>query len=156
MSTTNLLEEAKELLKYNNIASLATASPLDAAPEVAIVHYWYDGICSLYFATLPNSRKMQNLTTNNKVALAIVDNVGKKELQIEGNAQIIDNQDEIATLLISIHKAVSKNSSVPIEWPILKLHPKDITIVKVTIIRFKYLNFTDKASILEGLFVDWI
>lgn len=154
--TDNFLEEKKELLKFNKIASLATASSIDASPEVVIVNYWYDGIRSLYFATRSDSRKMQNLATNNKVSLVTVDIVNKQELQIEGTAHVVDNSDDSTAILISIHKAMKSNSSKIPVWPILKLHPKDLTIVRIIIEHSKYTNFTEENPVSESIFTDWI
>ena len=147
-----LIEEAKQFLKNNNVASLATISHALAKPEAAIIFYYYDNRNALYFTTLSNSRKIKNISINNNVALTICNAENKQELQIEGNASIIDNPDDTILLIGFIYKAIKNDSN----WPILKLHPKDLTVVRIVIKWFKYSNFTENNSVLEGNFADWI
>lgn len=152
----NSLEEAKKFLKNNIVASLATISSTEAQPEAAIIYYYYDNLNSLYFTTISNSRKIHNIEINNKVALTICNAENKQELQLEGNAYIIDNPDDATLILTSIYKAIKKDAPNPSSWPILKLHPKDLTVIRIVIKWFKYSHFTQSSPVLEGNSSDWI
>ncbi len=163
---SQLLKEAKDFLKNNNVASLATISAPEAIPQTvieavpqsaiepgpasAIIYYYYDGIKSVYFATRNDSAKIQNITFNNRVSLTICKAIERQEIQIKGYANIIDNPDDSIKFLISIHNAIKKDILPSQAWPLMELIPEKITIIQVTIDQFKYSHFSEKASIIEG------
>lgn len=99
-------EELKEyILDYlskNRRMTLATSH--DNIPWAATVLFAYERDFSLYFISVPDSRKTKNIETNPKVSVAINEYVHKAGftigLQIEGKAIMINKEKDKAELEI--------------------------------------------------------
>jgi nitroimidazol reductase NimA-like FMN-containing flavoprotein (pyridoxamine 5'-phosphate oxidase superfamily) len=94
----------KEFLLANEACRLATCH--DNTPHVVPVSYVFeDG--AFYFATDLETRKLENLKKNDKVAL-VVDvynsSVGNKAVCVQGKAEIIERGKEFARLYRIFHE----------------------------------------------------
>jgi uncharacterized protein YhbP (UPF0306 family) len=85
-----------DYLAENKVASLATSK--DNIPWAAPVLYAYDSDLNLYFISEPDTRKIQNILSNPKVAVTIAE-VRYKErkmvgigIQLEGEAYQIEKE----------------------------------------------------------------
>lgn len=148
-----LLGESKALIINNKMAVMATASS-DGKPESAFFYYCFDeNDNSIFFATTKDSKKLKNLKKNNNIAVSISDMSIHQEIQIDGKANIITDPEKAAELFMCIHKSLDGLKN---QWPLLKLHPTDITIVKIVIEKFKFSHFTHIGPVLEGTPKDWM
>lgn len=150
MENNDVMQEAKKFLSSNVVASLATISFQENKPEVSVVYYYYDNTKYIYFATTKEGQKINNITVNNNVALTICDVSAKKEIQISGTADFVDDPEADSQYLVAIHQAIKANASDVDEWPLLHLHPEGIRIVRIAIEEFKYSQFKPQALVIEG------
>ena len=83
------------MLEFMSARSLCVISTVDqnCKPESAMVAYVHDGL-ELYIGTSNKSRKFKNILENGSVAVVIADLTG--EVQYEGQAQIVSNDDLVA------------------------------------------------------------
>lgn len=148
-----LLGESKALIKNNKMAAVATVSS-DGKPDSAYFYYCFDeNDNSIFFATTSESKKLQNLKSNSNIAISISDMSIQQEIQLYGKANIIKDSEKAAELLMCIHKSLDGLRN---QWPLLKLHPADVVIVKVIIEKFKFSHFTHLGPVLEGTPKDWM
>jgi len=83
-------------LEKNRLMSLATSD--GSKPWVSTVFFAYDTDLNIYFISVPNTRKITNLTKNPQVAIVINQSQPAGELvqglQIEGKAEKLDKEEE--------------------------------------------------------------
>lgn len=96
----------KEFLSRNEVCRVATCH--DNIPHAVPVSYVFeekDG--SFYFATDLETRKLENIKKNNRVALAVdvySSSVGNSAVCIQGTAEIIERGQEFARLYKEFHR----------------------------------------------------
>ncbi|AIC14619.1 pyridoxamine 5'-phosphate oxidase family protein [Nitrososphaera viennensis] len=93
----------KEFLLANEACRVATCH--DNMPHVVPVSYVFEG-GAFYFATDLETRKLENLKKNDRVALAVdvYDNsAGNKAICVQGRAEIIEGGKEFASLYRIFH-----------------------------------------------------
>ena len=152
-STMDTLQIAKEFLKNNKLASLATLAHDSGRPQLSVVYYILEDNY-IFFITDKGSRKALNVIKNKKIALLIVYERFSEMLQIEGTCEIIDNSDiRLRKSMQIFDKINSADTSEP--WPVLKLHPIDLEVFKIEVEWFKYSKFGEDTALLEGSKNDW-
>ena len=150
MIDESMRSNVKEFLVKNKLAYLATLSSQTKTPQVAAVYYYYDNKNHIVFSTTQESRKIANIMQDASVAFCIGRDDTKETLQIEGQARIIEDREERLQLLTLLYKKISENETRSFHWPIIKLHTKDVIVIKVAIDWFRYGSFGEKTSIIEG------
>ena len=71
----------------------------DGRPHSAAVWFLWDGSAFLIFSR-PNNQKIRNLRQNSNVLLALDDTKnGSDVIQVEGKAELLDNNDELSATL---------------------------------------------------------
>lgn len=147
---------AFEFLCDNRLGVLSSVSPKDHAPQASLIYYVVDGK-NIYFVTTKQSRKIENITQNNRVSFTIFSEIPPLELQVEGTTEFVANQDKKSHISKIYMENANKNNET-LHWPpILKL-PNDegFHFVKITVSYFKYSDFRARdGKIVEGTPSDW-
>ena len=80
----------EERLRHNIIAWLTTVRP-DGQPECVPIWYLLRDDETLLFYSMPKSRKLANIQSNPKVALALdVSDLGRDNIRVNGTAALTD------------------------------------------------------------------
>lgn len=117
----------KEFLLANEACRIATCH--DNIPHVAPVSYVFeDG--AFYFATDLETRKLENIRKNGRIALVIdvYSSVGNKAVCVQGRAEIIERGKEFARLYKMFHEKfawVRRDPWKEGEAPFVKVVPKN-------------------------------
>lgn len=117
----------KEFLLANEACRIATCH--DDVPHVVPVSYVFeDG--AFYFATDLETRKLENIKKNRRIALAIdvYSSVGNKAICVQGRAEIIEQGKEFARLYKIFHEKfawVRRDPWKEGEAPFVKVVPKN-------------------------------
>jgi nitroimidazol reductase NimA-like FMN-containing flavoprotein (pyridoxamine 5'-phosphate oxidase superfamily) len=93
----------KDFLSKNEACRVATCQ--ENIPHVVPVSYYFeDGI--FYFATDYETKKLDNIRGNNKVALAVdvYSSVGNRAVCVQGTAEVIERGSEFLRLYKIFHK----------------------------------------------------
>ncbi|HVX03252.1 MAG TPA: pyridoxamine 5'-phosphate oxidase family protein [Nitrososphaera sp.] len=93
----------REFLLANEVCRVATCH--DDTPHVVPVSYVFEG-GAFYFATDLETRKLENLKKNDKVALAVdvyESSVGNRAVCIQGKAEVIEGGKEFERLYKIFH-----------------------------------------------------
>ena len=92
-----LKKKITEYLEYHSIATVATVSA-EGKPNASAVEYVNDGF-TLYFMSMPKSRKTQDIKKNPVVALTINESVldmrGTQGIQYEGKAKPVEDGEQV-------------------------------------------------------------
>jgi len=130
-------------LKEQTLAVIATTSS-DAQPEAATVDYFMDDNWNIYVLTHKETRKVENIQKNNKVAVVVGTVLATHTAQIEGKARIIKPSDpEFSDLLLHFAGLKSLYAS-----PLFKITGVDLVIIKITITWLRWLEI-NKESMRE-------
>lgn len=92
----------KDFLAKNEACRVATCHG-DVPHVVPVSYVFEDGV--FYFATDLETRKLENLKHNNRVALAVdvYSSVGNKAICVQGTAEIIERGKDFARLYKTFH-----------------------------------------------------
>lgn len=121
-------EAERKFLLANEACRVATCH--DNIPHVVPVSYIFES-GAFYFATDLETRKLENIRKNHKVALAVDvydSSVGNKAVCIQGQARIIENGKEFARLYKIFHDKFAWVRLDPWkegEAPFIQVIPKD-------------------------------
>lgn len=150
-------QKAWEFLKKNRLATLATISIENNAPQAAFVYFLTDEDFHIYIVTAKDSRKFSNISKNNKVALVIGQEMEPLVLQIEGTAKIEADKSKIHHLSSKYLGVANVNTTTPNWPPVMKLAvDQGYEFIKVTITHFKFSDFVGLDSfIVEGTPENW-
>ncbi len=78
-----LISEAKEFIKHNRTAVIATCFPPDPTPHASTIYYVYDNKQSIFFTTTKAGGKANAIALNSRVAIVITHEEEKQTIQIE-------------------------------------------------------------------------
>jgi len=134
-------EKAIEFLMHNDVAVVATTSPV-GEPQAAALYYIAESAKILYFVTGSNTKKFQNLRENARVAFVVGSGSEPVTLQGGGIAEVIHGgrKDEI---LDKFKKIVERERS----WPILEvLSPGFIEVFCVHVSWLSWLDHRGKNA----------
>ena len=116
-----------EVLRRQHIMTIATIRP-DGYPQATTVNYIHDDLI-LYFATAATSQKAENIKTNNKVSVAIVDQAEDfyklRGLSLSGTAARVQEKqraEEFASRLFS---------SFPQSRRLVPEDPKELAVYEI-------------------------
>ena len=146
---------ALEFLCDNRYGVVSTIS-IQNKPESALVYYVVDGK-DIFFITPSISRKLMNITTNERIAFVVFKELPPMEIQVEGIAQVVEDP-QIKNRISGLYLEKANNNPQTINWPpILKLPNLDgFAFIKITVDCFKFSDFSKAdAAIVEGAIEDW-
>ena len=149
--------KAWEFLKNNRLASLATISSEENAPQASLIYYIASENFHIYIVTAKDSRKFKNITKNNKVALVVGQEMDPLVLQLEGTTEIVEDESKIHDLSSRYLEIANSNTKTPNWPPVMRLSVSEgYVFVKITVTHFKFSDFTGLDSfIIEGTPKDW-
>lgn len=142
-------EQIKTFLVNNKVATLATIGGESQTPQAALVYFLYDNQDCIFLATLGESRKVQNLTENISAALVIGEEGSKQTIQIEGNAEMVDDRGMRVKILSDLNKRISSGNAES-SWPLLRLEPTDIVVFRLKINWLRFSSFGEDRTIVEA------
>lgn len=147
--------KALEFLCANNLCTLSTIGV--NYPESSLLYYVVEDKHYLYMITTKQSRKINNLLNNNKISLVVYSENPPLELQIEGDAERVDDQEKKEHIAKIYLEMASKNPETKNWPPVIKLpNTEGFEFIKITIHKFKYSDFrTPDYFIVEGTPLDW-
>lgn len=134
-----LKQEALDFLRKHIIAVVATTDDAHA-PQAATVLYHIDDNMNFYFITRKQTRKYKNLMTNGKVALVVGMGDGPGTIQVEGEARLIEDGEEVGKFFENMKK--HDGLAEAYYGPFLMLPGLDLAIfcVRVSWMRYLHLN----------------
>lgn len=126
MEKEDYKKEALKFLGEHVTAAVATVSAT-GEPGVATMYYYTDDDFNFYFITAQNSQKLENIKTNNKVAVVVGFGPAPIVVQAGGIAEIsCDFKEEF------INKVFKKiNFHGLDQWPVLQLAKEGLVLLKV-------------------------
>jgi uncharacterized pyridoxamine 5'-phosphate oxidase family protein len=147
-----------EFIRSNRLVSFATIAADSGFPQLSYVYYIMNGEHQIFIATTENSRKIKNIKKNNKVALLIGSEVEPQVAQIEGVASVVSELELRLEILMRISTVANQNpNSLNMPPLVTLLKRSDLVIIKITIDKFKYSDFsTEESSIIEGILKDLV
>lgn len=136
-------ESARAFLSNNSIAVVATFDTESKSAQAGVVYYYLDGRGRLVFSTSKDSRKIVNIQKNPGVGAVVMHESKPVELQIEGDAQIVQNTEQKAEILGKI-ALIANKSPRTMGWPpLLTLSMNSgVECIEIHIRRFKYSDFS--------------
>lgn len=128
MSETVSKEDARLFLQEHPLGVLATTSS-EAQPYASPILFIVDSNLNFYFATKSNTKKITNILQNKEVSLAVVDGPKRQVMQVQGEARILTNDEQVA----AIEKISKSNAETKDFWPppVTQLEGGELFIVKV-------------------------
>ncbi len=109
----HLRDEIKAILDENVVFSIATITD-GGFPQASMVNFIYDEELNLYFMTTSETRKAKNLVNIKRVAIEVGTGEPPKTLQIEGMAELLQDQIQKEHLASQLIMVATKNKQY---WP---------------------------------------
>ena len=139
MNTPQTKATAAVFLKTRKSGVLSTLSP-EQTPRARIVYYAADSSFVLYFLTLKNTRKVEDMTAFPQVAFTVFDEQSLQTLQLEGYATDITNAPVPDAILEKLFDNLEMHSSH--YGPLARLDRSDVVVYKITPTWIRYGDFT--------------
>ncbi len=148
--------KAWKFLTSNRLAAIATVNS-ENAPEASFVYYLTDDNFHLYIVTAKDSRKIKNISQNNKVALVVGQEMEPIVMQVEGTIKLVEDEDKKHELSHRYLETANINTRTPNWPPVMKLAiDNGYVFGEITITYFKFSDFTDlESTVIEGTPQDW-
>lgn len=150
--------EAWKFLASNRLASIATLSVEDNAPQASLIYYMIGENFHIYIVTAKDSRKFKNISKNNKIALVVGQEMEPLVLQIDGVAEVVEDEDKKHQLSSQYLEMANSNTKTPNWPPVMKLSTTGgYVFMEITVTKFKFSDFSGLDNfITEGTSKDWI
>jgi general stress protein 26 len=130
---------ALNFLQANSIGALATKSP-EGDPHVRLIYYACDDTFSLYFLSLANTRKADDIATNKKAAFVVSSSDSHHTLQIEGVFEEMTDTETFGPMIVNLTKHLFPKDDSPA--PITHLDPSHPVFFKLTPTWIRWGDFT--------------
>lgn len=118
-----------------------TTVTTDGIPQNAAVYVYMDDDFNCYFATRSTTRKFNNVTDNPVVTLATHDENVIMFGELLGDAQLLENKEEVAALLPQLQKIIEARKSVYWVPPVAQLEGDDYVFFKITPKEVTFANY---------------
>ena len=140
---THIKKEVLEFLMSQKIGVLSTVS--DGKPHGSYIYYVVDENLDIYFTTPASTRKHQNIFSNNRVAFTVGTTKPPKTVQIEGEAEIVVDDNTIKALTALYVDVATENNHYPV--PLTKLDwEQGVIMYRIRPTWLKWSNFTDSKK----------
>ena len=123
-------ELIQKFLSQHRSGVLATADKA-ANPHAAVVYYVMNDDFTLLFSTKTETQKLKNIEENNQVAFVVYDEAEQTVIQITGEAEIVENEDERQRALNNMFTS-STELSLNVTPPAEKLYAGSYIAVRVS------------------------
>jgi general stress protein 26 len=147
--TTDPKRAALEFLQTKKTGVLSTLSN-DNTPRARLVYYSHDDDFNIYFLTLANTRKADDLRHSKKAAFTISDEAVPRTLQIEGDAEDITNSPTEDTVIETLFHNLQMNAEY--YAPLARFDRGDVRFFRLTPRFVRWGNFTEGHTTSEVLF----
>ncbi|MES2437020.1 MAG: pyridoxamine 5'-phosphate oxidase family protein [Patescibacteria group bacterium] len=136
-------KDALDFLMNEKVGVLATVA--EGNPHAAFIYYICDEYFNIYFTTVVNTKKHQNIASGSKVAFTVGKTKPPQTVQIEGSAEIVSDENTINALAALYIDIATENTHYPV--PLTKLDwEKGVVMYKITPTRLKWSDFTDSKK----------
>jgi nitroimidazol reductase NimA-like FMN-containing flavoprotein (pyridoxamine 5'-phosphate oxidase superfamily) len=122
-------EQILEFLQSHASGVLITAD-MSANPYGAVVFYTVNDDFSIQFATKSETQKFKNIEQNNQVAFVCYDETTQTSLQLNGNAEVIQDPAEKEKVIHNMH-LLSDTTSASTVPPAEKLYAGEYRVVRI-------------------------
>lgn len=140
---------ALEFLASKRTGVLSTLSA-DDAPRARLVYYSHDEAFNIYFLTLANTRKADDLRHSKKVAFTVADEVEPRTVQIEGTAEDITNAPAEDAVIETLFHNLQMNAKY--YAPLARFDRGDVRFFRIAPAFVRFGDFTEGHSTSEVLF----
>jgi general stress protein 26 len=141
---TQAKKDAVEFLMSQKVGVLSTTS--NNQPQSSYIYYIADEDLSIYFATVVNSRKHDNLQVDDKVAFTVGTIKPPVTVQIEGIAEVVVDKDTIKAVTANYYDVAVENAHYPV--PITKLDVRNgLVVYRIKPTWLRYSDFTDRNKV---------
>lgn len=123
------VELIQKFLASHRSGVLATADKA-ANPHAAVVYYTFNDDFTLLFSTKSETQKLKNIEENKQVAFAVYDEVAQTVVQISGDTEIVNDEDERQKALNNMFTS-STELSLNVTPPAEKLYAGDYVAVRI-------------------------
>lgn len=131
---------ARSFLKDHAVGVLATLSP-ESTPRARTVYYAADDSFGVYFCTLSETRKVDDIARNAHAAFVVSAEETPQTIQIEGT---IADLTETATISDVVRKLLQKFMERGAHFaPLAHLDPGTVRFYKLTPTWVRFADFTD-------------
>lgn len=142
---------ALDFLTVHRTGVLATLSP-EGVPHARLVYYACDNSFAIYFLTLKGTRKVSDLSSNQRAAFTVAVEEVPQALQIEG---VVENITERATIDSTLSKLTENWLSNPSYGaPLTRFDTDSINYYRLTPTWIRWEDFTSgykTADILTNI-----
>ncbi len=140
---TQIKKEALDFLMSQKVGVLATV--VDGQPQASYIYYIVDEDFSVYFATVVNSRKHDNIQSNSKVAFTVGTIKPPFTVQLEGVAEVVVDENTIKAVTANYYDIATENNHYPV--PITKLDVRNgLVVYKIKPIWLRFSDFTNRKN----------
>lgn len=137
----NTFTQADNFLRSHFIATIATVD-LAGIPNQAVIYYAFEPNSSeIYFLTQSDSRKLHQLRQNQHISFLVAEISQMQTYEIFGEAQIIDDPDQIETW-VKVMVSRVKHSPEPSWLPVLGSPHSRLSLVKIIPEQWIWSHFT--------------
>jgi general stress protein 26 len=131
--------DAIEFLKTQKTGVLATLSP-DGNPRARLVYYASDDAFAIYFITLANTRKAEDITKHSAAAFVVANENVPQTVQIEGKITDVTESAIVDPILVHLFENLKSNSVY--FAPLTRFDPGDLRFFKLTPTWIRWGDFT--------------
>lgn len=146
MTSQELFTHATTFLRSNRLGVLSTISRSTSQPQSAVVYYLFDA-GSIYFVSDYKSKKITNIRSSTQVALCIFDEPHLITMQIEGQAQEVQEENikiEIPKKILKVIKSIEHQTATYELPPVVLLSAEgSMTVVRIFPFTFTYSYFSE-------------
>lgn len=139
MNTPDIRQAALSLLKSRTAGVLATVSP-EGTPHARTIYYSSDDNFEIFFMTLTNTRKADDVRNEKQVAFVVSDEEGPKTIQVEGIITELTDTAVIDPIIVDLLNTFMTNGEPTA--PIAHLHASPVSYFKITPTWVRYGDFS--------------
>ena len=126
------------VLKNNNCSVIATADLSGKSESAVMIHVYKDDL-SLIMCTAPETRKLKNISVNNKVSIVIGGFNNDPSVQMDGVARILNETEKAEAMAFVLNQKP--------EMKDYGIEEEDFIIITPTWVR--YIDYSQEPNIEE-------
>ncbi len=147
----SLPTQVQKFLSSNSLATIATISDDNDYPYVLPVFYVTDNSSNLYFASHKDSKKLHNILSHPHIGISITDSVNLISLQLQGTANVAEQNFEMVQKILRVASEKSENSFPPI----MQIKTGLMQVVTFIIHWYRLTSYSGKSAVfVEGTLED--
>jgi general stress protein 26 len=141
--------DALAFLRRHKTGVLATTDT-DSRARARLIYYVCDDSFNIFFATLSSTRKYQDILSNPYASFVVATEDVPQTIQIEGMASQITEGEKAVEGMSELIDTLMSNSTF--YWPVLKLHPGEVVVMKFTPQLVRWADYAFGESGQEHVF----